>query len=79
MHLVLVNHIGGLSLTNNWVRFIDRPDVTISIYCGRNATAATRTTNLSYLYRMHNVLYFAVRLSGVKICHDFLTRDLYHI
>ena len=35
MHLVLVNRLGGLSLSrNNAVKVIDRPDMTIAVYLG---------------------------------------------
>ena len=37
--LVLVNHLGGLSLPGNTVvRLTDRPDITIVVYHGRKAT-----------------------------------------
>ena len=36
VHLVLVNCLGGLSLLRRSVaRLNDRPDMTISVYCGR--------------------------------------------
>ena len=38
MHLLLVNSLGGLSLSrSSVVRLTDRPDKTIAVYCGRIA------------------------------------------
>ena len=39
MHEVLVNRLGGLSLSRkSVVRLADRPDMTLDVYRGRNAT-----------------------------------------
>ena len=39
MHEVLVNHLGGLSLTRkSVVRLTDCPDMTIDVYHGRKTT-----------------------------------------
>ena len=39
MHLVLINHFGGLSLPrNSVVRLSDPPDMTIAVYHGHKAT-----------------------------------------
>ena len=39
MHEVLVNRLGGLSLRRkSVVRLIDRPDMTLDVYCGRKTT-----------------------------------------
>ena len=39
MHEVLVNRLGGLSLSRkSVVRLTDRPDVTLDVYCGRKTT-----------------------------------------
>ena len=45
MHEVLVNPLGGLSLPRkSVVRLSDRPDMTLDVYCGHNATMQlTRT------------------------------------
>ena len=38
MHLVLLNHLGGLNLPiKSVVRLTDRPDMTIAVYRGRKA------------------------------------------
>ena len=40
MHEVLVNRLGGLSLTRkSVVRLTDRPDMTLDVYRGRKTTA----------------------------------------
>ena len=39
MHEVLVNRLGGLSLSrNSMVRLTDRPDMTLDVYRGRKTT-----------------------------------------
>ena len=39
VHEVLVNRLGGLSLhRKSVVRLIDRPDITLDVYCGRKTT-----------------------------------------
>ena len=39
MHEVLVNRLGDLSLPRkSVVRFTDRPDMTLDVYCGRKTT-----------------------------------------
>ena len=39
VHEVLLNHLGGLSLPRkSVVRLTDRPDMTLDVYRGRNAT-----------------------------------------
>ena len=39
MHEVLVNRLGGLSLSRkSVVRLIDRPDMTLDVYRGRETT-----------------------------------------
>ena len=39
MHKVLVNRLGGLSLTRkSVVRLSDRPDMASDVYCGRKTT-----------------------------------------
>ena len=39
MHVVLVNHLGGLSLPRkSVVRLTDRPDMTLDVYRGRKTT-----------------------------------------
>ena len=39
IRVVLINHIGGLSLPrNSVVRLIDGPDMTITVYCGCKTT-----------------------------------------
>ena len=39
MHEILVNRLGGLSLPRkSVVRLIDRPDMTLDVYCGRKTT-----------------------------------------
>ena len=40
MHEVLVNRLGGLSLPRKTVvMLIDRPGITLDVYCGRKTTA----------------------------------------
>ena len=44
VHEVLVNPLGGLSLPRkSVVRLIDRPDMTLDVYCGRKTTTTTTT------------------------------------
>ena len=43
MHEVLVNCFGGLSLPRKGVvRLIDRPDMTLDVYCGRKNNNTTQ-------------------------------------
>ena len=49
MHEVLVNRLGGLSLPRkSVVRLTDRPDMTIDVYRGRNATIQQQSTKEWY-------------------------------
>ena len=46
MHKVLVNRLGGLSLSRkSVVRLTDRPDMTLDVYSGRKTTK--QPTNLT--------------------------------
>ena len=55
MHEVLVNRLGGLSLSRkSVVRLTDRPDMTLDVYRGRKTT----TTTIYHLI-FHRSLLFA--------------------
>ena len=46
MHEVLVNRLGGLSLSRkSVVRLTDRPDITLDVYRGRKTTMQQQLTN----------------------------------
>ena len=56
VHEVLLNHLGGLSLPRkSVVRLTDRPDMTLDIYRGRNATMQQC---LLYMNRFRNENFF---------------------
>ena len=45
MHKVLVNRLGGLSLSRKRVvRLTERPDMTLDVYPGRKTTTTTKGT-----------------------------------
>ena len=48
MHQVLVNRLGGLSLPRkSVVRLIDRPDMTLDVYCGHKTTQQLSSCTLN--------------------------------
>ena len=48
MHLVLVNHLEGLSLPRNYVvRLTDYPNMTIAVYCGRTTPPEVQSNVLN--------------------------------
>ena len=58
MHEVLVNRLGGLSLSRKGVvRLTDRPDMTLDVYCGRKTTMQQQQQN-NYLKRIYVLILF---------------------
>ena len=49
VHEVLVNLLGGLSLSQSVVRLTDRPDMTLDVYRGRKTTQHNTTTTTTEL------------------------------
>ena len=69
MHEVLVNRLGGLSLSRkSVVRLTDRPDMTLDVYRGRKTTM--QQNNVGFLRISKETLAFSTDIPGVSYLCD---------
>ena len=62
MHEVLVNSLGGLSLSRkSVVRLTDRPDITLDVYHGRKTTIQQKSANEYVNARCFGIFIFICR------------------
>ena len=64
MHDVLVNRLGGLSLTRkSVVRLTDRPDMTLDVYRGRKTTIQHTTTTKTGIVKTELSLNYSTHMA----------------